>query len=128
MGSCEPWPCCRRQGTAGGLTLCWSPRSTLTNAQSGKTSLRLASKGEGDPIPTFPFLTVTGSWHIPECSSQGHTRAGCAFLHVCGECSIPPPMNLFPVQQGLVKHHPRQERRTCSSLSSHGRGLHHLHH
>lgn len=30
VGNCEQWPCCRRQGTAGGLMICpcWSPRST----------------------------------------------------------------------------------------------------
>lgn len=57
----------QRQGTAGGLTLCpcWRLRSTL------KISLILASKGEGDPITSFPLsLGASTSWDIPAKATQ----------------------------------------------------------
>lgn len=67
---------------------------------------------------------------LPGCSCPGHTvsRQAVLSLHVYSEYSIPPPINFFPGQQGLVNHHTWQERRTWCRLSSHGREPHNLHH
>lgn len=93
VGSCEQWPCCRRQDRAGELMLCppWSPGSTPPNVQARRISLYLTSKGEVGPISTFPFPTFTRSWPRPGCSCKDHTEGRQAVLsrHTHSECSIP---------------------------------------